>query len=161
MASAHLLSKLKKLHSMYHGPHIFHGYDHRPFNTQLHAQINIGKGVDHYSASGHNNKHQNIENVEHNTFQGSHIKNEENLHVNSATGPIIFVDNDNKQQNNGYSSFQGSHVRHEDSFHYSNSNYPTNYATNTKYDSLNLNQHRPTREEHHKKNFALDIKVGK
>lgn len=196
MTSAHLLSKLKKLHRIHHHNHnsFGHGYEqlvehnyHKPsinhhdgygtghgqVNVQVHSENNFGKAPHHVEVGYNNDKHVNV-GVQsphqmttiggHNSFQSqsSHINKQEESHHSYSSGSdaIVFQD-DNKHQNNAYNSFQGSHVTHEDNFQYTNSKYPVNYGYNTKYDSLNLNQNRPTAGEHSKKDFALGINIGK
>lgn len=183
MTSAHLLAKLKELHRIHHMPQR-HGYErygeqhyHKPTcnhpssdrydgygtgHSQINAQINIARGQNYGESSYNNIKHQGAGSIGHNSFLSSHVKKQEESHQAYSGGSdgIVFQD-EGKTQNNGYSSFQGSHVTHEDNVQYTNSKYPTNYGYNTKYDSLNLNQHRPTSDEHNKKKFAMGIEIGK
>lgn len=183
MTSGHLLAKLKKLHRIHHMPQ-GHGYDqfeeqhyHKPTcnhpnsnrhdghgtgHSQISTQINIGKGQNYGESSYNNNGHQSVASSGHNSFPSSHVKNQEvSQHAYSGGSDAIVFQDEAKNQNHGFSSFQGSHVTHEDNYQYTNSKYPTNYGYNTKYDSLNLNQHRPTPDEHNKKKFGMGIEIGK
>lgn len=117
------------------------------------VNVGVGVGVGHNNYYDSHNSHPIAATGGHNSFQSSHVKKEEESHhtsYNSGSDALVFQD-EAKHQNNGYTSYQGSHMKEENNFQYTNSKYPTNYGYNTKYDSLNLNEHRP--DEHHKKGY--------